>query len=144
MSMEQVTFDPSRKYSSCFQKFNILFQFSSLSSSSLKPNIRQDLDKKNSLKKCTVFKQKTKLIVKTISKHLQPFIYLFLFQQIPENGKKTKAGRERKKMIAQKLFHKRIATSVQLYFYISTLPLFKSFVQFLNKKSLWSIVFMMS
>ena len=34
------------------------------------------------------FEQKTKLIVKIISKHLQLFIYLFLFQQILENGKK--------------------------------------------------------
>ena len=44
----------------------------------------------------------------------------------------TEAGRERErekeKRIAHKLFHKRTTTDLQLYFYISTLPFFKSFV----------------
>ena len=44
------------------------------------------------------------------------------------------AGRERKKRIAHKLFHKRITTELQLYFYISTLPLFKSFVLVFEQK----------
>ena len=142
MSMEQVTFDPSRKHSFCFQKFNIPFQFSSLNSSFTQIQYSIGLAKQNNLKKYTIFKQKTKLIVKTISKHFQTFIYLFLIQEISENGKKrlkeitrlcmkkslTEAGRERKKRIAHKLFHKRITTNLQLYFYISALPLFKSFV----------------
>ena len=88
------------------------------------------------------------MIAKTISKHFQTFVYLFLFQQISDDGKKrlkeitrlcmkkslTEAGRERKKRIAHELFHKRITTNLQLYFYISTLPLFKSFVLVFEQK----------
>ena len=44
------------------------------------------------------------------------------------------AGRERNKRIAHKLFHKRITAELQLYFYISTLPLFKSFVLVFEQK----------
>ena len=77
----------------------------------IKSNTRQDLVKQNDLKKYTVFKQKTKLIVKTISKHLFVSVSANIREQQKEIERNysalhekslTEAGRERKKRIAHK------------------------------------------
>ena len=111
--MGEVTFDPSHKYSSCFQKFNIVSIKLTEFIIHANPTLNRILLNRT-ISKNIVFKQKTKLIVKTISKHLQTFIYLFLFQQISENSKMRlkeitplcmkkslmEAGREKKENIS--------------------------------------------
>ena len=87
------------------------------------------------------------MIDKTTSKHFETFIYVFVSTNIRERQKRDrkkmlgsvweshwrKLG-EQKKRIAHKLFHKRLTTDLQLYFYISALPLFKSFVLVFEQK----------
>ena len=83
MSMEHVTIDQSRNYSSCFQKYFVSIQLTQFIIHS-NPTLDRILLNRT-ISKNIVFKQKTKFIVKTISKHLQAFIYLFLLRQISEN-----------------------------------------------------------
>ena len=79
MPMEQVKFDIVLVFR------NLKFRFNSAHSILLALDM---IFLKRRISKNIVFKQKTKLIDKTTSKHFQTFIYLFLFQQISENGKK--------------------------------------------------------
>ena len=102
---------------------------------------------KRRISKNIVCKQKAKLIDKTTSKHFETFIYVFVSTNIRERQKRDwkkmlgsvweshwrKLG-EQKKRIAHKLFHKCLTTDLQLYFYISALPLFKSFVLVFEQK----------
>ena len=101
---------------------------------------------KRRISKNIVCKQKTKLIEKTtsnISKHL----FMFLFQQISENGKKeierkcsvlyqkvTDGNWKSKKREQFVSYSTNATTHLQLYFYISALPLFKSFVLVFEQK----------